>query len=287
MVSAAVATLILGLAIGGSGYYRMDIAERVDSPLHPLLRPSGAIGLRLGMLGFALFLVLALYPLRKRWRWLGSIGKTSHWLDFHALVGITAPILITFHSSFKLGGLAGIAYWIMIAVALSGFVGRYLYSQIPRSLNAVQLDLGELQSQARHLAEELDRQCLLPVDALAPLLRIPTPAQVRGMSLCKLLWTMFCLDLARPVLVSRLRSRVLRGSQRFLTLGGCLKSGQSELELAIASVRRQSWLGTKMAFLDRAQRAFHLWHVIHRPFSISFFLLVLVHVGVVLMLGYF
>ena len=34
------------------------------------------------------------------------------------------------------GGMAGVAFWIMTAVALSGVVGRYLYAQIPRSLNA-------------------------------------------------------------------------------------------------------------------------------------------------------
>ncbi len=79
------------------------------------------------------FCVLFLYPIRKHWPWLGRMGKTKNWLDFHVLWGITAPIVITLHSSFKLSGLAGLAYWIMMAVALSGFAGRYLYAQIPRT----------------------------------------------------------------------------------------------------------------------------------------------------------
>ena len=283
----AAASLIIALSFWGFDYYRLDLAGRAESPLHPLLRPSGTIGLRLGMLGIALYGVLFLYPIRKRWRWLGSIGKTRHWLDFHVLVGITAPILITFHASFKLRGLAGMAYWIMMAVALSGFIGRYMYAQIPRSLNADQIAFGELEQQAANLAQELERQELFRPEEIAPLLNVPTQKEIRAMPLVSVLATLVRLDLSRPFLVSRLRRRVLSGSEIVTTLGGFRRSGHRELETVIASVRRQSWLRTKMAFLERTHQVFHLWHVVHRPFSYSFAALVVVHVTVVLMLGYY
>ena len=283
----AAASLIIALSIGGVDYYRLDLAGRAESPLHPLLRPSGTIGLRLGMLGIALYGVLFLYPIRKRWKWLGSIGKTRHWLDFHVLVGITAPILITFHASFKLRGLAGMAYWIMMAVALSGFIGRYMYAQIPRSLNTDQIAFGELEQQAANLAQELERQELFRPEEIAPLLNVPSQKEIRAMPLVSVLATLVRLDLSRPFLVSRLRRRVLSGSEIVTTLGGFLKSSHCELETVIASVRRQSWLRTKMAFLERTHQVFHLWHVVHRPFSYSFAALVVVHVTVVLMLGYY
>jgi hypothetical protein len=283
----AALTLIVTLSVAGFDYYRLDLTARADSSWHPVLRPSGSVGLRLGMLGFVLYCVLFLYPIRKRWKWLASIGKTRHWLDFHALVGITAPILVTFHSAFKLGGLVGIAYWIMIAVALSGFVGRYLYAQIPRSLSMAQLTFGELETQAAELAETLGRQALLRGEELAPLLRVPSPAEIRRMSLMKFLLTILTLDLARPFLVSRLRRRVLKGAALVTTLGGWLPSGNTDLEMVIATARSQSWLRAKMAFLERTQQLFHLWHVVHRPFSYSFAALVMVHIGVVLLLGYY
>ena len=283
----AAASLIIALSIWGFDYYRLDLAGRAESPLHPLLRPSGSVGLRLGMLGIALYGVLFLYPIRKRWKWLGSIGKTRHWLDFHVLVGITAPILITFHASFKLRGLAGMAYWIMMAVALSGFIGRYMYAQIPRSLNADQIAFGELEQQAANLALELERQELFRPEEIAPLLNVPSQKEIRAMPLVKVLATLMRLDLSRPFLVSRLRRRVLSGSEIVTTLGGFRKSSHYELETVIASVRRQSWLRTKMAFLERTHQVFHLWHVVHRPFSYSFAALVVVHVTVVLMLGYY
>ncbi len=279
--------LIATLTVYGFGYYRLDLAARAESSQHSILRPSGVIGLRLGMLGLMLFCVLFLYPIRKRWRWLASIGKTRHWLDFHALVGITAPVIITFHSSFKLSGLAGIAYWIMMAVALSGFVGRYLYAQIPRSLNSAQLSFAELEAQGAELTTVLQNQSLIRPDEVAPLLRVPSPEQVRGMPLLTVLWHILRLDLTRPLLVSRLRRRALSGLEVLTTLGGLLASKHEELEAAIASVRRQSWLRAKMVFLERVQQVFHLWHVVHRPFSYSFVILVAIHIGVVLLMGYY
>ncbi len=275
------------VGVYGFSYYALSLEDRPLSPLHPALRPSGTIGLRLGMLGLGLFCVLFLYPLRKRVKWLASIGKTRHWLDFHVLVGISAPILITYHASFKFAGLAGIAYWIMIAVALSGFAGRYIYAQIPRSLNTAQLSLGELQTQSAELAVLIERQNIFRVDDLAPLLQIPSPAEVRAMPFAAMLWTMLKMDLVRPFLVSRLRRRVLKGAERITTLGGLLASRHQELEEIVARVREQSWLRAKMVFLERVQSIFHLWHVIHRPFSYSFAVLVIVHVAVVLSLGYY
>jgi len=35
--------------------------------------------------------------------WLGRcMGNSRHWLDFHVVLGTAAPIIIAFHSSFKI-----------------------------------------------------------------------------------------------------------------------------------------------------------------------------------------
>lgn len=284
--SIAVVT-IASLVVYGFPYYRLDFATRVRSPLHPILRSSGTIGLRLGMLGLAMFLVLFLYPIRKRWRWLGTIGKTKHWLDFHVLLGLTAPVIITLHSSFKLHGLAGVAYWIMMAVALSGIVGRYLYAQIPRSLSMAEMSFKEMEAQVRALADDLSSQALLKVQDLAPLITLPDQKYVQEMSLAKVLLRMLVLDLQRPFQVSRLRRKYLSPFRILVTFGGLLPSTHPDLEQVIATVRKQSWMSAKMLFLSRAQEVFHLWHVVHRPFSYSFSVLVTIHIVVVVLLGYF
>jgi len=286
-VVALAAGLIAYLAVHGWSYYRLSLEQRPLSPLHNQLRSSGAIGVKLGMLGVAMFGVLFLYPLRKRWTWLSRIGSTRRWLDFHVIMGIFAPMVITFHASFKFQGLAGLAYWIMIAVALSGFIGRYVYAQIPRSLNSAKLTAGELERQTGALAESLATQHTFDPAEIAPLLEVPSAAEVRKLGLLHLLWMMGVKDTVRPFRIARLRRRFLHGPEVVTTLGGLFASRHAEVESIVANLRQQSWLLTKMAFLDRTERVFHLWHVVHRPFSLSFVALVIVHVSVILILGYY
>jgi hypothetical protein len=160
-----------------------------------------------------------------------------------------------------------------------------VYAKIPRSLNSVQLAVGELEAQTAALASRLHDQQLFSPDDLAPLLAVPAAQNIRRMSLLRALWAMLKIDLARPFLVSRLRRRALARSARITTLGGWLASRDRDVEAIVGNVRRQARLCTALAFLDRTQRLFHLWHVVHRPFSISFVALIVVHIGVVLSVG--
>ena len=194
--------------------------QRGLSPKHALLKPSGTIGLHLGMFGFFLFLLLYLYPIRLRWAWLGRQGSSRHWLDFHVLLGLIAPLIITFHSSFKFGGIAGVAYWIMIFVALSGLVGRYIYAQIPRTLNFAELSLKEGQEQGAKLAEQIKNLGILSARDIEGLLHLPGMRQAEQMSLLSALWKMMVFDLVFPFRVWRLRQKMLWSHRRWWSFVG-------------------------------------------------------------------
>ncbi len=280
------AALVLFLAVRGFPYYSLKLEERPFSPLHAQLRSSGTVGLRLGILSLVMFGILFLYPLRKRWRWLSTIGSTRRWLNFHILFGVTTPCIVTFHTSFRFHGLAGLAYWTMIAVALSGFVGRYVYAKIPRSLNSVALTIADLETQTAALAQRLQEQAVFRPEDMAPLLDVPSPKAIRAMGWMRTLSTMVRLDVARALQLARLRRRILNGRQRVATLGGLLPSHNRDLEAIVALVYLQSRLRVATAFLDRSERIFHLWHVVHRPFSISFVALIAIHIGVALSVGF-
>jgi hypothetical protein len=286
LTAAAVCTLVVLLVARGFSYYILPVDQRPLSPLHPQLRSSGTIGLRLGILAAGMFVILFLYPLRKRSQRLSRIGSTRRWLNFHVLFGIATPVVVTFHTAFKWHGLAGLAYWTMVAVALSGFVGRYVYAKIPRTLKGVELTMGELESQTAALAETLRQQRFFAPEELAPLLRVPSAGEVRSLGLLRTLGIMLLQDVARPFRAARLRRRLLPAAQRIATLAGLFASHDREVEAIVSNLRRQSRLVAEMAFLNRTERIFHLWHVIHRPFSISFVLLILVHIGVALSVGF-
>ena len=153
-------SFLVAVALEGYSFYSLPAVERAHHEAYDQLRPSGSIGLKLGMLGGFFFLLIYLYPIRKRWPWLRKIGNTKHWLDFHVLMGLVAPALISFHSTFKFHGIAGMAFWIMWTVAASGIVGRYFYSQIPRRISAAELSLSEIEEDRAFTAGLLAEQDL-------------------------------------------------------------------------------------------------------------------------------
>jgi len=286
----ALACLLFGIFVYvlvlGSNYYLTPIADRPAHPLHHQMRPAGRIGIGFGVFSTALFAAIFVYPLRKQWTWLRNIGTTKHWLDFHIVMGLAAPFLVALHSAFKFGGLAGMAYWIMLSVVASGIVGRYLYAQIPRSRKDAELSLVELQGLNSQLGEDLHSQRLIAEDIWRPLVNPLLRDEALRMPLGKALWLMLVLDLARPFRMAALRRQALSPWERVRTLGGLLASSHPDLEQVVAVARRQSWLAAKICFLDRAGQLFKLWHVVHRPFSYSFLLLLAIHIGVATWMGF-
>ncbi len=280
------ATLILALTVYGFDFYTLGADERPFSPKFASLKPSGIIGIKLGWLGVFMFLIIFLYPLRKHWSWLMKKGNSRHWLDYHVILGIAAPFVIAFHSSFKFSGFAGMAFWIMFAVSVSGIIGRYLYGQIPRNLKAAEMTQKELQDFHQKLLGQLTEQQLVSERDLRALLTLPSPERVRQLSMVSALGYMFALDIARGFRVARLRRHALDFGDKVKTLGGFLSTGNRDVERAVAAAREDAALTKRILFLKRSEQVFHLWHVVHKPFSYTFALLAMVHIGAVLMMGY-
>jgi hypothetical protein len=277
---------VLVIASYGMNYYTLSTSERPFSPKHQILRPSGTIGVKLGMVGVLLFFLIYLYPLRKKWGWLGRMGNSRHWLDFHIVLGTAAPVIIAFHASFKFGNIAGMAFYSMLMVTLSGFVGRYLYSHIPRSLSAAELSMREIQEKEEALRKELAEQKAtfgFSVDALAEL---PSPAQLAKTPLIASLLSMFVLDIKRPFKTSLLRLQQAGFGPWVFSAFGLFSTRDLKLERAILLAQKQASLSQSIAFLSRTQRIFQLWHVIHRPFSYAFAILAILHICLALSMGY-
>lgn len=127
-------TVIVGLLVRGWDYYTTPYSLRPQHSDYEFLRPAGLWGQGFGVIGTTLMVLLFLYSWRKRSRNLGKVGKTSQWLSLHIFCGVVGPLLIVLHSSFKVTGLVAVSFWAMVAVALSGVFGRYLYQRIPRTV---------------------------------------------------------------------------------------------------------------------------------------------------------
>jgi len=280
--------LAVVLVIGGYGfdYYTLGAAQRPFSAKHEILRPSGTIGIRLGMLGVLMFFLIYLYPLRKKWGWLGRQGNSRHWLDFHIVLGTTAPIIIAFHSSFKFGNIAGMAFWSMLMVTMSGFIGRYLYAQIPRNLNAAELSIKEIREKEAALKKELADQRATFGFAVDALYELPSASEVAKTPAVASLISMVLIDFRRPFRTSWIRLRQAGFAAWLFSLFGFLPTRNPGLERALRIAKTEAKLSKSIAFLSRTQRIFQLWHVVHRPFSYAFAILAIIHITLALYMGY-
>jgi hypothetical protein len=105
-------------------------------------------GYWLGIIGGSMMLLLLLYPVRKKnpkWQYVGSV---KFWFRMHMFFGVVGPVLVIFHSGFRLGSLNGqVAMFSMLLVATSGFAGRYLYRQMHHGLYGEKIHHEELYPQ--------------------------------------------------------------------------------------------------------------------------------------------
>lgn len=282
----AALAIVLVIAGYGMSYYTLNAQDRPFSPKHDLLKPSGTIGIKLGMFGVLLFFLIYLYPLRKKWGWLGRQGNARHWLDFHVVLGTLAPVIVAFHATFKFGNIAGMAFWSMLCVTISGFVGRYLYAQVPRNLNAAELSLKEMRDTEESLRQELAAQKLAFGSRMEALYDLPTPGDVEHMPMVLALLYMILIDLRRPFQISLLRMQAAGFAAWLLSVFGLRRTSDLKLERGISVARRQAALSKRILFLQRTQQVFNLWHVIHRPFSYAFAILAILHIGLAFYMGY-
>ncbi len=128
------------------------------------LTAENGLGYQLGIVGSLLMLLLMLYPLRKKARFMRNWGPIPYWFRFHMLAGIIGPVLILFHANFQLGSLnSQVVLGSTLLVAGSGLFGRYLYTRIHYGLYGKRVSLEQL-----HDAISNNRDNLAAVFVYAP-----------------------------------------------------------------------------------------------------------------------
>lgn len=263
----AVVAATLLVALGGWDYYRAPVSERTFMDANRLLRPSSPVGHLLGIGGLLMMLVPVAYAVRKKVKRFRDAGRIQTWLEVHIFSGIVGPVLVTFHTSFKFNGVVSVAYWSMVTVVLSGFVGRYLHARIPRSIKGQELSQSELNARAEELSREIS-DAALPERTLAAIEafehRVQPPEAPSYLSLFAGEWRM------------RRELAALRATAEEHHLHGA----------ALSLIAERATLHRRIAYLRKTKKLFDAWHVFHMPLVYVMFAIVVMHVAVTLYMGY-
>tara|TARA_R110002033_G_scaffold123363_5_gene165700 strand:+ start:163 stop:948 length:786 start_codon:yes stop_codon:yes gene_type:complete len=242
----------------GYTYYNTPLEERFYHPEHKWFKPSGVYGHGLGIVGTLLILFgVTIYIARKRYNFLSKIIRLKYLLEFHIFLCTLGPIMILFHTAFKFGGIVSIAFWSMVAVVLSGVVGRFIYIQIPRTLEGRELTLNEVKGLKTDLATTIQDEIEVDDQTKQVILNISNAEKSSSKDVRKLK-----RELKRKNFPKEDRHYILK------------------------LVKDDMSLSKKIDRLLLMQKLFKYWHVAHLPFALIMLVIVVIHVGVTLAFGY-
>ncbi len=275
----AVLTLIVMLALAaiinkGYSYYKISMEERFFSSDHALLKPSGILGHGMGILG-SVFMILgvSMYMARKRYRIFSRIGILKHWLEFHIFLCTLGPILVLFHTSFKFGGIVAISFWSMVAVFLSGIIGRFIYIQIPRTIEGRELSLNEIRDMKGDIGDTLTASIQLDENSYKI---IVDSVKVKSKNY-------------HGNFIARFFRNYHDNRNTLSTVKSVLKKKnitRSQRQEVLSLVKNEMSLNSRIERLVLMQNLFKYWHVAHLPFALVMLVIMVIHVAVTLVFGY-
>ncbi len=244
----------------GYSYYNTALEERFYHPSHTWFKPSGAYGHGLGIIGTSLILFgVTIYIARKRYNFLSKYIRLKYLLEFHIFLCTLGSILVLFHTAFKFGGIVSIAFWSMVAVVLSGVVGRFIYIQIPRTIEGRELTLNEVKNTKIDLTTVLNEKYNLNNDVIQLFINFSNNDETSS----------------KKITTSRLKRE--------------LKNQNVSKRDAISifkMVKNEKSLSGKIKRLQLMQQLFKYWHVAHLPFALVMLVIVIIHIAITLAFGY-
>lgn len=258
----------------GISYYNTSMEERFFHAEHNSLKPSGIIGHGLGIIGSLLMIFGMLsYMVRKRYHVLSRWGLLKHWLEFHIFLCTLGPMMVLFHTSFKFGGIVSISFWSMVAVFVSGIIGRFIYIQIPRSIEGRELSLNEVRDMRFDICEFLKSNNRLNEEAYQVILSAIAIKKDGTYS------NSFGKFINRYINDFRVLGNVRKVLKKNELLPG-------EIKKIVGFVKKDISLSRKIERLNTMQKLFNYWHVAHLPFALVMLIIMVIHVAVTIVFGY-
>ena len=230
---------------------------------------SSLFGHSIGVVGFLLMLATeTLYSLRKRSRQ-ARWGRTASWLRFHIFTGLVGPYMVLLHTAWKFNQLAGIVMLLTVIVVASGFIGRYIYTAVPRTADGTVLAREQLEAEIAAAGAELqawlaqhpEASRALPLPLTAP----PDTPQDQPF-----------MVLGRPLIELRYRWQWRREMTR---ADVAVREPAAQLEKLVA---RQRQLQRQVASLAMTRRLLGIWHGVHIPLGMALFTAAFMHIAAAL-----
>lgn len=248
--------------------------------LENYITAESGIGYFLGIMGGSMMLLMLLYSLRKRIRFMRSWFATKYWFRMHMMFGVLGPTLILYHSAFKLGSTnSNVALICMLVVAASGLVGRYIYRQIHFGLYGSKTTAEQLKTDFLSSRSEIDALLKIHPDFEQKLFVIDTSDLDKKQNIISQFLKLFTFSITgRIAYYSAVRNlsktiRLIQKNENWdkRTTKKFFREAKNTLAVYYATIR-------KIVGFQFYERMFSLWHVLHIPLFIMMIISGITHV---------
>lgn len=266
--------IFFSLAFYGADYYTTDLAERHFHEKNELLKPSGFIGHGIGIAGSSLMIIGVFgYMVRKRFRRFSRVGVLKYWLEFHIFLCTLGPILVLYHTSFKFGGIVAVSFWSMVAVVLSGVIGRFIYLQIPRTIQGREFSLNDLSGMENELFLELKDRYNVNYEIIAEMNIALSKVESSGKK------NLFVRIIERLKFERSLMRKIRKELKQ-------QKLPKKDFKKVVKIFQSKLILNRRIAWLSTMQNLLRYWHVAHLPFALIMLVIMIVHIVIAALFGY-
>jgi hypothetical protein len=220
-------------------------------------KPGEGLGYNLGLAGGLMMLTLLLYSARKHLTFMQKLGKLKYWFRIHMMLGVIGPILIIFHTTFRLGSLnATIAFYCMLLVAGSGLIGRFVYTRIHKGLYGSRSTLKEAYEDLANSQGDMKSKLHFFPKVEKKIKDFEYEALEKKRGFLAGIWFFLSFDMRRMLLAWR--------CERYIEL----KLGANKQDLAdeaAALIREYLARIQTVAQFKKCEQIFSAWHVLHIP----------------------
>lgn len=237
------------------------------------------MGRWMGYLGAGMMVVSALYTLRLNVPGLRRVGNSRTWFDFHVVFGLAGPALTLLHTDFHIFNvlerpLVTSLWWCTLAIVLSGVVGRFFYTAIPRLEAGTEREKRRLDEGIQQVADQW-ASMTMSANVLAQFLKAQEKMKERDQVDPE---SMGAFGFIVFLIKSEFERLQAEAQLRTKTMGGMRNKKLRNTTIKLMS--RRSVIERRMQLYGIAKRLLAQWRGIHIGISIFMFVLLVAHVGI-------
>jgi len=160
----------------------------------------------------------------------------------------------------------------MVAVFLSGIIGRFIYIQIPRSIEGRELSLNEVRAMKTDIDHTIRDNYKLPPESIEVIENAISSGDNPSTKVGGGFGSTYFSNLKKiRIIKSELKKN---------------KLPKKDLRKIITLVNNEISLNRRIARLNLMQSLFRYWHVAHLPFALVMLIIMVIHIVVTITFGY-